>query len=143
MIALLQWPSCSRSPSRNHTPGTICLTVFGCASPRVRNRLMAARALKTVARRKGFIGHLEYQLATLARRGLAAALPKTARPARLPAIPAPLILAVKEAQLRTSMIGKIESTTYSSVIRNPDPAAIRTGSEALFGLAIAIANRTK
>src|SRR3974390_3472442 len=35
MIALLQWPSCWMSPSRNHTPGTISFTELGCASPRV------------------------------------------------------------------------------------------------------------
>src|SRR5579864_5448138 len=34
-MVLLQCPSCWRSPSRNQTPGAICFTEFGCASPRV------------------------------------------------------------------------------------------------------------
>src|SRR2546427_5887195 len=33
MKMLLQCPCAWNSPSRNHTPGTICLTVPGCASP--------------------------------------------------------------------------------------------------------------
>src|SRR5271154_3848497 len=56
MMTLLQCPWCSMSPSRNQTPGAISFTVFGWASPRVRNRLTAARTPKTLARRKRFIG---------------------------------------------------------------------------------------
>src|SRR6476660_5148166 len=33
MMMLLQCPRSFRSPSRNQTPGTICFTVPGCASP--------------------------------------------------------------------------------------------------------------
>ena len=43
-----------------------------------------------------------------------------------------LIFAVNNALLPTSTIGKIESATYSSVIRNPDAEAIRTPGDASF-----------
>src|SRR5215472_3775819 len=46
MMVLLQWPSCSMSPSRNQTPGAICFTVFGCASERVRTKLSESRTRK-------------------------------------------------------------------------------------------------
>ena len=50
MMMLLQWPWFSRSPSRNQTPGAICFTVLGWASPRVRGNPNASKAIKAVAR---------------------------------------------------------------------------------------------
>src|SRR5450755_501496 len=57
MMALLQWPSWSISPSRNQTPGAICFTVLGCASPRVRKKPSesVSRKLLTSHRRMCFI----------------------------------------------------------------------------------------
>src|SRR5689334_5987318 len=46
MMVLLQWPSFWMSPSRNHTPGAICLTLLGCASPRVRRKPRESRIRK-------------------------------------------------------------------------------------------------
>jgi hypothetical protein len=37
------------SPSRNHTPGAICFTVFGCASPRVTTKASANIATNSPA----------------------------------------------------------------------------------------------
>src|SRR5580704_18120765 len=62
MMALLQWPSCSMSPSRNQTPGAICLTVLGWASPRVSMKPSESVARKLVIsqRRVCFILFLRF-----------------------------------------------------------------------------------
>ena len=54
-----------RSPSRNHTPGAICFTVFGCASPRVIANPSARRAANPAASQIRFIWRLLAQFVAL------------------------------------------------------------------------------
>ena len=57
----------------------------------------------------------------------------SAAPTRLSQITTPEIFTEKLSQLATSMIGKIESTTYNSVTANPDAAAMRSQNDGLSG----------
>src|ERR1700722_14458210 len=49
MMTLLQCSWLTRSPSRNHTPGAIFFSVFGCASPRVMANPSASNAANPAA----------------------------------------------------------------------------------------------
>src|SRR3954463_16650870 len=57
-MMLLQWPRFFRSPSRNHTPGAICSTLSGLASPRETKKAVNASTAKVVGRMIGRIERL-------------------------------------------------------------------------------------
>jgi hypothetical protein len=68
---------------------------------------------------------------------------KIPTPIKLQTTTSTLIFRVNTARLFTSIIGKIDSTTYNSVIKNPEPDAIFTHRDAPVLPRIGIANSTK